>query len=216
MTQEHHELQERLKDERSQKEQFKNTKNEIEDERRLLDRTVEKLQREVRIMGFLSCKDLNKLIGKLLSKGAFDFTEEHNLSWLTSVICVTESWAEADICLKNWQVFFLCPTGFSISLSVCIDVWYSGGVSELNSGAAGADRHVQGQEPEGNDGVAETAERGRTGTGEVTSYCQDPSGGGGWRRAVISTRFYKNPQPKAKPENKTKHFQIWSELQLLY
>ncbi len=38
----------------------------------------------------------------------------------------------------------------------------------------------------------------------------------GWRRAVISTRFYKNPQPKAKPENKTKHFQIWSELQLLY
>ncbi len=52
MTQEHHELQERLKDERSQKEQFKNTKNEIEDERRLLDRTVEKLQREVRIMCF--------------------------------------------------------------------------------------------------------------------------------------------------------------------
>ncbi|XP_016367506.1 cingulin-like protein 1 [Sinocyclocheilus rhinocerous] len=47
MTQEHHELQERLKDERSQKEQFKNTKNEIEDERRLLDRTVEKLQREM-------------------------------------------------------------------------------------------------------------------------------------------------------------------------
>ncbi len=54
MTQEHHELQERLKDERSQKEQFKNTKNEIEDERRLLDRTVEKLQREVRIMCFFN------------------------------------------------------------------------------------------------------------------------------------------------------------------
>ncbi|XP_051991090.1 cingulin-like protein 1 isoform X2 [Xyrauchen texanus] len=47
MTQEHHELEERLKEERSQKEQFKNTKNEIEDERRLLDRTVEKLQREM-------------------------------------------------------------------------------------------------------------------------------------------------------------------------
>lgn len=47
MTQEHHELQERLKEEKSQKEQFKNTKNEIEDERRLLDRTVEKLQREM-------------------------------------------------------------------------------------------------------------------------------------------------------------------------
>lgn len=31
-----------------QKEQFKNMKNDIEDERRLLDRTVEKLQREVR------------------------------------------------------------------------------------------------------------------------------------------------------------------------
>jgi len=48
MSHEHHELQERLKEEKSQKEQFKNTKNEIEDERRLLDRTVEKLQREVR------------------------------------------------------------------------------------------------------------------------------------------------------------------------
>nr|XP_055065802.1 cingulin-like protein 1 [Misgurnus anguillicaudatus] len=47
MTQEHHELQEQLKEERSQKEQFKSTKNEIEDERRLLDRTVEKLQREM-------------------------------------------------------------------------------------------------------------------------------------------------------------------------
>ncbi|KAK2914116.1 hypothetical protein Q8A67_002515 [Cirrhinus molitorella] len=47
MTQEHNELQERLKDEKNQKEQFKNTKNEIEDERRLLDRTVEKLQREM-------------------------------------------------------------------------------------------------------------------------------------------------------------------------
>ena len=43
----HRELEERLKEERSQKEQFKNTKNEIEDERSLLDRTVEKLQREV-------------------------------------------------------------------------------------------------------------------------------------------------------------------------
>ncbi|TRY97198.1 hypothetical protein DNTS_000486 [Danionella cerebrum] len=40
-------VQERLKEEKSQKEQFKNTKNEIEDERRLLDRTVEKLQREM-------------------------------------------------------------------------------------------------------------------------------------------------------------------------
>lgn len=47
LTQDHKELEERLREERSQKEQFKNTKNEIEDERRLLDRTVEKLQREV-------------------------------------------------------------------------------------------------------------------------------------------------------------------------
>lgn len=101
MTQEHHELQERLKDERSQKEQFKNTKNEIEDERRLLDRTVEKLQREVRIMCFFKSSKGLKLISKLLSVHAFDFTEEHNLSWLTSVSCITQSWAEADICLKN-------------------------------------------------------------------------------------------------------------------
>ncbi|KAI4900199.1 hypothetical protein NFI96_017684, partial [Prochilodus magdalenae] len=47
MTQEHRELEERLKDERNQKEKFKSTKNEIEEERRLLDRTVEKLQREM-------------------------------------------------------------------------------------------------------------------------------------------------------------------------
>lgn len=43
----HKELEEMLQEERSQKEQFKNMKNSIEDERRLLDRTVEKLQREV-------------------------------------------------------------------------------------------------------------------------------------------------------------------------
>ncbi|MBN3296386.1 CGNL1 protein, partial [Amia calva] len=47
LTQEHKELNERLKDEKCQKEQFKKTKNEIEDERRLLDRTVEKLQKEM-------------------------------------------------------------------------------------------------------------------------------------------------------------------------
>ncbi|XP_041639545.1 cingulin-like protein 1 isoform X2 [Cheilinus undulatus] len=44
---EHKELEERLLEERAQKEQFKNMKNDIEDERRLLDRTVEKLQREM-------------------------------------------------------------------------------------------------------------------------------------------------------------------------
>lgn len=44
---EHKELEERLQEEKAQKEQFKNMKNNIEDERRLLDRTVEKLQREV-------------------------------------------------------------------------------------------------------------------------------------------------------------------------
>ncbi|CAL8404740.1 unnamed protein product [Boreogadus saida] len=44
---EHGELEERLAEERLQKEQFKTTKNQIEDERRLLDRTVEKLQKEM-------------------------------------------------------------------------------------------------------------------------------------------------------------------------
>lgn len=47
LSSEHKELEERLQEERTQKEQFKNMKNDIEDERRLLDRTVEKLQREV-------------------------------------------------------------------------------------------------------------------------------------------------------------------------
>lgn len=44
---EHKELEEKFQEERTQKEQFKAMKNNIEDERRLLDRTVEKLQREV-------------------------------------------------------------------------------------------------------------------------------------------------------------------------
>ncbi|KAM7424102.1 hypothetical protein PAMA_000446 [Pampus argenteus] len=44
---EHKELEERLQEEKVQKEQFKNMKNDIEDERRLLDRTIDKLQREM-------------------------------------------------------------------------------------------------------------------------------------------------------------------------
>ncbi|KAM4744236.1 cingulin-like protein 1 isoform 2-T2 [Anableps anableps] len=44
---ENKELENRLQEEKSQKEQFKSMKNNIEDERRLLDRTVEKLQREM-------------------------------------------------------------------------------------------------------------------------------------------------------------------------
>nr|XP_023669760.1 cingulin-like protein 1 isoform X2 [Paramormyrops kingsleyae] len=47
LTQDHKDLNEKLKEERIQKEQFKRTKDEIEDERRLLDRTVEKLQKEM-------------------------------------------------------------------------------------------------------------------------------------------------------------------------
>lgn len=49
---EHKDLEERLQEEKTQKEQFKSMKNNIEDERRLLDHTVEKLQREV---SSLSC-----------------------------------------------------------------------------------------------------------------------------------------------------------------
>uniref|UniRef100_A0A8D2ZDY1 Cingulin like 1 n=1 Tax=Scophthalmus maximus TaxID=52904 RepID=A0A8D2ZDY1_SCOMX len=47
LSSEHKELEERLQEERTQKEQFKNMKNDIEDERRLLDRTVDKLQKEM-------------------------------------------------------------------------------------------------------------------------------------------------------------------------
>lgn len=90
MTQEHHELQERLKEEKNQKEQFKNTKNEIEDERRLLDRTVEKLQREVRTSSDNMLFFLIMLSLSFLSLHAFEFTEKHN------IICVTETWAESD------------------------------------------------------------------------------------------------------------------------
>lgn len=47
LSSEHKDLEEKFQEERAQKEQFKAMKNNIEDERRLLDRTVEKLQREV-------------------------------------------------------------------------------------------------------------------------------------------------------------------------
>lgn len=50
LSSEHKELEERLQEERTQKEQFKNMKNDIEDERRLLDRTVDKLQKEVGVL----------------------------------------------------------------------------------------------------------------------------------------------------------------------
>ena len=42
-------MEERLQEEKIQKEQFKHMKNNMEDERRLLDRTVEKLQKEVSV-----------------------------------------------------------------------------------------------------------------------------------------------------------------------
>lgn len=44
---EHHQLSERLKDESNQKEQLRNLKNEMENERWHLDKTIEKLQKEV-------------------------------------------------------------------------------------------------------------------------------------------------------------------------
>lgn len=46
-TNDHKDLEERLQEEKAQKEQFRTMKNDIEDERRLLDRTVEKLQKEM-------------------------------------------------------------------------------------------------------------------------------------------------------------------------
>ncbi|XP_063305170.1 cingulin-like protein 1 [Pelobates fuscus] len=47
ITHEHHQLSERLKDESSQKEQLRNLKNEMENERWQLDKTIEKLQKEI-------------------------------------------------------------------------------------------------------------------------------------------------------------------------
>lgn len=44
---EHRELKEKLKEERKQTEELWKTKTELEDERRLQDRTVEQLQRKV-------------------------------------------------------------------------------------------------------------------------------------------------------------------------
>ncbi|XP_075431901.1 cingulin-like protein 1 isoform X2 [Ascaphus truei] len=47
ITHEHHQLAERLKDEANQKEQLRNLKNEMENERWQLDKTIDKLQKEV-------------------------------------------------------------------------------------------------------------------------------------------------------------------------
>ncbi|XP_062845696.1 cingulin-like protein 1 isoform X2 [Trichomycterus rosablanca] len=78
LTQEHKELEERIKDERSQKEQFRNTKNEIEEERRLLDRTVEKLQREMSEIvevSQISTQELQVQIDAYKEKNRKEFTE---------------------------------------------------------------------------------------------------------------------------------------------
>ncbi|KAG7468045.1 hypothetical protein MATL_G00138530 [Megalops atlanticus] len=47
LTQDHKDLSERLREENNQKELLKKTKSQVEEERRLLDRTVEKLQKEM-------------------------------------------------------------------------------------------------------------------------------------------------------------------------
>lgn len=50
-TQEQKQLSEKLKDETEQKEQLRRLKNEMENERWHLDKTIEKLQKEVRARG---------------------------------------------------------------------------------------------------------------------------------------------------------------------
>lgn len=54
ITHEHHQLTERLKDESTQKEQLRNLKNEMESERWQLDKTVEKLHKEVYVCPYIS------------------------------------------------------------------------------------------------------------------------------------------------------------------
>uniref|UniRef100_A0A8C9WJR2 Cingulin like 1 n=1 Tax=Scleropages formosus TaxID=113540 RepID=A0A8C9WJR2_SCLFO len=75
LTQDHKELNERLKEERVQKEQFQRTKNEIEDERRLLDHTVEKLQKEIVEASQNSTQELQVQIDEYKEKNRKELTE---------------------------------------------------------------------------------------------------------------------------------------------
>uniref|UniRef100_A0A8K9XP22 Cingulin like 1 n=1 Tax=Oncorhynchus mykiss TaxID=8022 RepID=A0A8K9XP22_ONCMY len=98
----HRELEERLKEERSQKEQFKNTKNEIEDERSLLDRTVEKLQREMSEIveaSQSSTQELQEQINVYKEKNRREMAElQRQLRERVCVVCVLQlSHVEEDL-----------------------------------------------------------------------------------------------------------------------
>ncbi|XP_051919710.1 cingulin-like protein 1 [Hippocampus zosterae] len=79
---EHKVLEESLQEEKVQKEQFKNMKNDIEDERRLLDRTVEKLQKEMNDIvdaSQLSTRELQEQINIYKEKNRQELTELQKL-----------------------------------------------------------------------------------------------------------------------------------------
>lgn len=81
-TSEHKDLEERLQEEKTQKEQFKTMKNNIEDERRLLDRTVEKLQKEMNDIveaSQLSTRELQEQIDIYKEKNRRELTELQRL-----------------------------------------------------------------------------------------------------------------------------------------
>ncbi|XP_057689126.1 cingulin-like protein 1 [Corythoichthys intestinalis] len=82
LSSEHTNLEERLQEEKDQKEQFKNMKNDIEDERRLLDRTVEKLQKEMNDIvdaSQLSTRELQEQIDIYKEKNRRELTELEKL-----------------------------------------------------------------------------------------------------------------------------------------
>ncbi|XP_031702152.1 cingulin-like protein 1 [Anarrhichthys ocellatus] len=91
---EHKNLEERLQEERTQKEQFKHMKNNMEDERMLLDRTVEKLQREMNDIVVASQSSTLELQEQI------DIYKENNRRELTDLqMLLKERGQELDKCL---------------------------------------------------------------------------------------------------------------------
>lgn len=82
LSSEHKELEERLQEEKAQKEQFKNMKNDVEAERRLLDRTVEKLQKEMNdivVASQMSTRELQEQIDIYKEKNRRELAELQKL-----------------------------------------------------------------------------------------------------------------------------------------
>lgn len=80
--------------------------------------------------------------------------------------------------IPSFSLFFHSYCVVTSYTVVCVDVCNSGGISELHGGAAGSDRHLQGEEQEGAVRAPEAAARRGLRAGEIAHHCQVFAGAG--------------------------------------